>query len=266
MVADTFITWPVGSAQERNNRRPYENAMPKIVIARSDLAVGLAGDDAVRYAQEIVEARELPVTDMVAMLRGLGGQFVVTSLNPQPQLYQIRCADVQSGSSMAWAWAGDEQAYKLFRRRRKEMETAAPQMDSLMTSMQWILSFRPVPSVGGYMTRLATTANGFRFEGDPTMVNMPLMVGPDGTPMPYPDDLQISYQIVPGVGCGETFGANAYWIPQSSTVRLFRHATPWKVETYRAGAADDVVAGALIRGQEIALPPAAAYAQVTPLG
>lgn len=65
---------------------------------------------------------------------------------------------------------------------------------------------------------------------------------PNGTTISYPDDLQTSYQIVPGVGRGETFGASAYWIPQSSTVWLFRRATPWEAETFRAGTADEVVA------------------------
>ena len=57
-----------------------------------------------------------------------------------------------------------------FQQRYHEWPGAANPAFRLMSSMQWLLNFNPIESVGGYLTRVVRTTEGFRFVADSVMV------------------------------------------------------------------------------------------------
>lgn len=104
--------------------------------------------------------------------------------------------------------------------------------------MMTVVAFDDVPSVGGYVTRVAgDAARPFRFHSDP------VGTGPwetEGTFVVEQNGEQtLQMRVPPGVdpsrhsrigvpGRDGTFGAMAFFIPEITTAWLWTHAEPWK--------------------------------------
>lgn len=234
LVADTKITY---QEDPTRTRRTLRHALPKLVILRTGLAAGHAGRGPERLLTALVAARELEIAATLANAVAIReASFVFASLHPAPQLWQVAGGEIEERSSIGRAWVGDPQAYECFQRRYHEWPDGTPRTFRLMSSMQWLLNFEPVPSVGGYLTRVATTEDGFRYADDPATV------GPNRTQVMHvtattdsltlqltvPDGAdQTVYSILPVVGSPPTPGALAYLIPEAGIALLFPAHSPW---------------------------------------
>jgi hypothetical protein len=149
----------------------FKNAFPKLVILRDDVAVGITGDNPDSVLQRLIGFRDQPIEDLLeAMISIDYASFVVATLNPSLQLWKVSAGSSEERSSVGRCWAGDHNAYEIFQQRYHEWPEDIGPAFRLMSSMQWLLSFNLIESVGGYLTRAATTSEGFRFVADPMTI------------------------------------------------------------------------------------------------
>ncbi|MGH3885689.1 MAG: hypothetical protein ACRDSZ_03810 [Pseudonocardiaceae bacterium] len=167
LVADTKITYGLTEIDNRfdesRTRRVFRNALPKLTILRDDLVVGVV--DEVKKAQpKLVNIRDQRVENILKELANIDyASFVVAALNPLLQLWKVSAGSIEEQSSVGRCWAGDRDAYEFFQQKYHEWPEGIGSTFRLMSSMQWLLNFNPVESVGGYLTMVATTSEGFRF-------------------------------------------------------------------------------------------------------
>jgi hypothetical protein len=262
LVADTKIT---RCGDEAWTRRVFRNALPKLVIMRDDIAVGFAGEDPAGVLQRLVGLRGQAVKELLASVARIdSASFVVATLAPAPRLWRVSAGKWEERSAVGRSRAGDHDAYELFQQRYHEWPEEVAADFRLMSSMQWLLSFDPVPSVGGYLTRVATSLEGFRFVADPMVVGPWFLEGlsqvtPEGFKLmlevPVGGDSS-GYQVLPAVGRPPTVEALAYYVPQARVAWLFRHEAPWESVTLQIGSIAELLESAADHGQTLAGPPA----------
>lgn len=235
LVADTKITV---DADARRTRRVLEFALPKVVILDASTVVGYAGPDPLGLLRNIVGWRGHPVERILASAEALaanGASFVVAALDPAPQLWRVADAVAESRQAVGRAWVGDQDAYAIFQQKYHEWSDDVEASFRLLSSMQFLTSFDVAPSVGGYVTRIGTSTEGFRFVADRSTIlpwrmvsqvaldrgsmRVKFSVPPGGDPN--------SYSMLMAVGRQPTIGALAYLIPEARSALLFRADTPW---------------------------------------
>jgi hypothetical protein len=240
LVADTKITHKFDDTW---TRQVFKNALPKLMILRDNFAVGITGDNPDIGIRRLVEFRDQPVEDLLNVMANISyASFVVAVLGSSPQLWKVSAGSTEERSSVGRCWSGDHDPYEFFQQRYHEWPEKMDSAFRLMSSMQWLLSFNPVDSVGGYLTRVATTSEGFRFIADPVIV-APCLLGS-------------GFQILPAVGRSPTAGALAYYIPQAGVSLLFCHESPWKAVTLKTNSMPDLIQSAATKHrQALADPP-----------
>jgi hypothetical protein len=234
LVADTKITRSVDATW---TRQVFKNACPKLMTLRDDVAVGITGVDPVSVLRRLVGLRYEPIENLIEAMTSIDyASFVVATLDPSPRLWKVSDGSSEERSSIGRCWAGDHGAYEIFQQRYHEWSEKLGSAFRLMSSMQWLLSFNPVESVGGYLTMVATTSEGFRF------VANPMTVGPwflEGLSQAMSDGFRLTFsvphggdpnghQVLPAVGRPPTVGALAYYVPQAGVAWLFCHESPWE--------------------------------------
>lgn len=173
LVADTKVTV---SHDDDVTRHVFENAFPKLLLLRDDLCVGLAGNDPEGVAGDLVAARQETVESVVHLAESMPyASFVIASLTPEPRLIQVDRGSVEDRTVLGRAWAGDEAAYSIFQRRYSEWPPGMEVPFLLISSLQWLLSFGSAPSVGGYLTNVVSTPEGFRYLPQVTNVGPELL-------------------------------------------------------------------------------------------
>ncbi len=250
LVADTKISF---RHDETLTRQSYRNALPKVLVLRDDLAIGITGNIDEHLLERLVRLRDSSVSDLLAAAERIAAAgFVVAALGPRQQLWHVHDGEREDASSRLRCWEGDVRAYDLFQQRYHEWPDSMDSAFRLLSSMQWLCSFNRVPSVGGFVTRIATTSDGFRYAADP------MTVGPwfldalaeattDGVNItfqaPAGGDAQ-GFQVLPVVGRPPTIGALAYLLPEAHTAWLFPHETPWVRTAIRATSPEELIQSA----------------------
>jgi hypothetical protein len=235
LVADTKISF---RGDPSRTRQVFQYALPKLLILRDTLAAGYAGSQPERILRALVGARELAMSSVLEQAQAIPhASIAFASLDPDPQLWKVSNGQIENRSSIGRSWVGDQQAYEFFQRRYHGWPDGTDAAFRLMSSMQWLLSFQPVPSVGGYLTRISTTKNGFRYAADTTTVGPWQMQATRVRAVSDSYTLEValpdggettSYSIRPAVGRPPTPGALAYLIPEAGTAQLFPQESPWQ--------------------------------------
>jgi hypothetical protein len=240
MVADTKITLTNGDEQWM--RHVFKNAMPKIVPVRGDLAVGVAGWGPDRALEKILDKRTRQVGFLLDYMRGLSGtSFVVASIAETPRLWEVADGAIAELTEKKHAWRGDSAAYAKFRYFYDGWPVDNAEMRSmrLMTSIQPLLGPSPLSaaeSVGGYLTRIASSDQGFVYMTDPSAFHI-------DPPM----------EIIPAAGRPPTRSALAYCIPQTNRAWLFTHDKPWEsIEIHNVASLEALIEAGARHGQALA--------------
>lgn len=144
--------------------------------------------------------RTLPIE---AILEALSAEryasFVVAALSPSRRLWKIKNGQLEEQTHIGRSWSGDPEANELFTRNYHE-PPGGPDGDEvqfrLFAAMQRLLSMGELETIGGYLTRVSTTQDGFRFALDSSGV------GPDlvhGVLQSTPEGSSLALRTDPGV-------------------------------------------------------------------
>lgn len=243
MVADTKVTIPGDVTQ---TRRIYTEPCLKIVILDDDIAVAAAGDNPATAIRHVTGLRGRPVTEIVEELRkysadhdaiNVSKSFLIAKRAPDPQLWRITGGEVEDSSNLSRLWIGDPDAFRAFQHQYAALPNYPPEQ-RLVSTMMTIVLFDDIPSVGGYTTRVTGDATEpFRFHSDPAgsgpwYTEGEFTTGPNG-------EQGLVFRVPPGgdpsrntrigvPGRDATFGAMAYFIPETGMAVLWKHAEPWR--------------------------------------
>jgi len=257
IVADTKVTW---RKDEGRTRKTYSEALPKIVILRPDLAVGVTGEDPHRVIEELVAIRGSEVDEVLAhLLSEPEAHCVVAALNPS-RLWLTSDGSLEDRAPYRRAWAGELSAYDLFRHQEAAFPSALGVPLQLLSSMQWLTSFNAAPTVGGYAVRAGSGPSGFSFRADrtrvgPWILDVALSVS-DGAvtisaTVPDGGD-STTHEVLIHPGTDGTLGALGLLIPQSQVGLLFTHERPWNPVRVAATGSDEFVeSAAQLHGQRL---------------
>lgn len=238
LVADTKMQYREQDATK--TRQVFKHAHLKVAILRDDVVVGVA-DDVVCGLNLLAGLRDVSVDDLLGQLASKQDvEFLVGALDGGPRLWTVRDGTVTEETTVGRCAIGDQDAYaKHFLPRYREWPPDCPKSFRLMSSMQWLLGpWGPCPSVGGFLTRVATSrSDEFRFVSDPMRVGPWLLeiVNAEMTAnggslvarVPAGGDPS-GYEVRAAVGRPPTTGAIAYFVPQAGRAWLFPHERPWE--------------------------------------
>lgn len=213
MVSDTKVSffYSDGRRDDGRTRRTYFEALPKIVLLRPDLMVGVTGDNPHEVIADLVTHRDDSaenLLDHLSMMTSAG--FVVAALRPT-RLWSVSGGKVDDRTPVRRAWSGDRPAYDIFRTSWDEWPPATEVPFLLSSSMQFLTSFDPLSSVGGFTLTADTQADGFRFQ-------------------PWVTAVTVSHQVHILPGEDPTRGTLGLLIPQTDVGLVFRHDQPWNAE------------------------------------
>jgi hypothetical protein len=217
MVSDTIVSFfhPDGQANDARTRRTYFEALPKIVLLRPDLIVGVTGDNPHEVIADVVTLRNDSVESVLGRLATMtSAGFVVAALQPT-RLWSIGGGQVDERTSVRRGWSGDRHAYDIFRTSWNKWPAGTDVPFLLSSSMQFLTSFDPVASVGGFTLTADTQVDGFRFQ-------------------PWVTAVAVSHQIHVLPGEDPTRGTLGLLIPQTGVGLVFRHRRPWRAERIQA--------------------------------
>lgn len=209
MVSDTKVSffYPDGHPDEATTRRTYFEALPKIVLLRPDLMVGVTGDNPHVVIEELIGHRDDTVDELLAHLVAITtAGFIVAALRPA-RLWSIGGGGIDDRTDVRRAWSGDGRAYDVFRTHWEKWPTDTDIPFLLSSSMQGLTSFDPVPSVGGFTLTAATYDDGFRFQ-------------------PWVTTVFLSHNVLVMPGQDPTRGALGLLIPATGVGLLFPHEHP----------------------------------------
>jgi hypothetical protein len=265
MVADSRVTYTRDGVVEGCSRNLYLSALPKMVILRPDVVVGVTGDDPHRVIERLVGVRERPVKDVLDHLRcEADARFVVAALSP-PRLWDVGDGHIDGPQEAGRKWAGDWAAFEVFQEQMANMAAVVPELSfQMMSSMEYLTLHGVVPSVGGIAMRVVSTENGFYFasgaarvgpnrmeltsvrleDGDVTMV---MSVPAGGDPAGY------DFHVLAGVD--PTRGAVALFIPQTEKGLVFSQDRPWEPVTMAARTTGQLAAAAVEVGIHLGVLP-----------
>lgn len=267
MVSDSKVTFldREGRPVEAWNRDTYFRALPKIVRLRSDLMVGVAGDDPHDVIERLVAYRDAPVTRVLDHLKTeVDAEFVVAALAP-PRLWEVKGGVLQDRTdSPRRGWAGDLDAYDKFRE-----SMGVPGMDDIVVceqlemAMRTLTTFDPVKTVGGVLLEASSRSGEFRFRPYFMRVMPPYMevesvtvqgnrlratfVVPEGA-----DATTFQTIVVPGDEPDR--GALAFLIPETGKGLVFPQHRPWKAEVVAARSVQELATAASELGTRLTVP------------
>ncbi|MGW0039465.1 hypothetical protein [Gordonia sp. NPDC003376] len=246
MLADTKVTHETDEAW---NRQVYTRPMLKIVVVDDDVAVAVAGNWPQSSIQRAVGLRGRTPAEVVEALKqfsaeisrehGAPKSFLIAKRAPGPRLWRIREGEVDAADEKApRLWIGDRAGFSAFQSVYLTEILDQPLERRLAVATQAAVAIGDVASVGGYVTRVTGSANRpFRFRSDPSgsgpWETEGRIVERDGSPVlqmrvpPGVDPSQHSRIGVPG--SDHTFGAMAFYSPETKTARLWTHDTPWEL-------------------------------------
>lgn len=212
VVGDTKISFDDDAIR---SARLFQEALPKLVLLREELIVGVAGPGPARMIEDLVGHRDDDLFDVIQHLRTeREGDFVVATLSPA-RLWRVRDGRVEPVEPPSYAWAGDEEA---FNRLRDLAGSWGPDVDEacrLKSSMDQLVSpLGQFPSVGGFGILAAATDEGFRF-------------APSSFTIFGTTNFLDSYRgrILPGKA--PTPGALGIYATDAGVGRVFTHDQPW---------------------------------------
>ena len=222
---------------DARTRATFDEALPKIVLLRPDLAVGVTGDDPHRVIEALASLRDASIDDLLAhLVSQTSASFVVAALKPA-RLWMVSDGRVDERTTEVHrAWAGDRTAFNHFQARFHDWPDDTDVPFRLLSSMQWLTSFEAVESVGGYSVRVATVDGGFEFVADwsfvgPWMLEAAMSVSDSGASLratvPAGGDAT-THRIVLLPGADPTRGALGLLIPEASVGLIFPHEQPWE--------------------------------------
>ena len=247
LVADTKVTY---ASDDRSTRHVFENAFPKVLILRNDLCVGLAGNDPEGVAETLLAIRSEPLEKVLAIAEDLvQASFVVAAVGPEPRLLQVDQGSTEDRTEIGRAWVGDVSAYEVFQQRYSEWPPGMEVPFLLISSLQWLLSFDAVPSVGGYLTNVGTASGGFRYVPQVTRVGPEVLTGLADL---VDDELQLHLAVPVGgdtssashlcaVGVPPTIGALAYVLAPAGVALLFPHGAPHRPIVMKVASIDELI-------------------------
>lgn len=245
ILADTKLT---DDSDDAANRRVYTSPMLKIVIVDDDVAVAVAGnwpESSIRRtvalrgrsSSEIVEHLQ-QFSDSISKSSGAPKSFLVAKRAPGPRIWRITHGQVDEATDrLPRLWIGDVAGFSAFQSFYQTEILDQPLERRLVVATQAAVAFDGVASVGGYVTRATGSADQpFRFRSDPSGTGPWETEGEilerDGSPvmqMRVPPGVDPSQHTRIGVpGCGDTFGAMAFYIPETNAARLWTHDAPWE--------------------------------------
>jgi hypothetical protein len=244
MVADTKLTH---YRNETLTRRIYDHPCLKIVIIDDDISVAVAGDNPDTALEFTAGLRGRTVAEIVEALRRYSAEsaarehsksFLIAKRAPDPQLWRIKLGRIEEAGRLPRLWIGDQAAFERFQRQHQTALLDRPAEYRLVAAMMTVVAFDDVPSVGGYITRVAgDAARPFRFHSDP------VGTGPWETEGAFVveqnGERTLQMRVAPGVdpsrhsrigvpGRDGTFGAMAFFIPEITTAWLWTHDEPWE--------------------------------------
>lgn len=254
MVADTKISFfdRQGHADEARTRRTYSAALPKIMLLRPDLMVGVTGDDPDVAIKDLVAHRNDQPEALIDHVVGLTSAGFVVATHSPARLWSIDGGVIDERTQVGRAWSGDRSAYDLFRQKWQEWPPETLDVPFLLTSsMQFLTSFDPVESVGGFTLVASTHSDGFRFQPltnfvGPSHLQLDSVRVSDGSTtlqMDVPsggDPTMHRVHIIPGED--PTRGALAIFIPQTGVGLLFQHDRPWTAQRLAASGQEELIA------------------------
>jgi hypothetical protein len=160
MTGDTKVTFDEDAIK---SARLFEEALPKIVLLRDNLAVGVAGAGPRRMIEDLMMVRDADLLDVLDHLCAeRDGDFLVGALNPS-RLYEVRVGKITAVPEGQHAWAGDGRAFDDFEKLAASWPPDDDELTRLKTSMDSIVSLGRSNSVGGFALTARTHEGRFRF-------------------------------------------------------------------------------------------------------
>lgn len=214
ITGDTKITFDEDAIK---SARLFDEALPKIVLLRDELAVGVAGEGPHRMIEDLVKVRGASVGEVLEHLRAeRDGDFVVGRLNPA-RLYVVRGGRVAEVPEGEHAWVGDGSAYGIFKNLADSWISEDDEFTRLKTSMDSVVARGRSRTVGGFALAARTDNDRFRF------IPTAFTIFGDTA-----EDLFDTYegQVLPGND--PTPGALGIYLGRAGVGRLFTHERPFE--------------------------------------
>ena len=215
ITGDTKITYDEDAIR---TSRLFDEALPKIVLLRDDLAVGVAGEGPHRIIEDLVKVRDADGSDVLDHLRvERDGDFIVGALHPA-RIYQVSGGKITPVTESEHAWVGDGSSYNSFRHLAETWVPGDDEFTRLKTSMDSLVARgRSQATVGGYALTVRTDAGRFRFV--PTSFTI------------FGDTVDSFFdtyegQVLPGDD--PTPGALGIYMSRAGVGRLFTHERPFE--------------------------------------
>ncbi|MFD3748000.1 hypothetical protein [Nocardia sp. NPDC058633] len=232
VVGDTKISFAaMREGGRRRSMRVYDGPVLKLSIVRSDLAIGVAGDDPVHALRETAFSWDKPIEVMVDALcqyseesrrrseTNLGAAFLVCALNPL-SIWRIENGVAYNRSSRPdLAWVGDNEPFEMFEDLYNEWPNHFSVEFRLLSSMQGIVTgpfASAKSSVGGHAVHVTTVDGRFQYLGNQEAVFAPT-----------PGNGHFFHQRL-AIGASSTPGALGCFIEGRRRQALFRHQKPWE--------------------------------------
>lgn len=214
VTGDTKITYDEDAIKTASL---FEEALPKIVLLRDDLAVGVAGEGPCRIIEDLMKVRDAGLADVLDYLRAeRNGDFVVGALNPS-RLYRVHRAGITEFPEFRHAWVGDGNAYDIFENLASSWVPDDSEFIRVKTSMDSLVARGSNRTVGGFALTAHAPDGRFRF------VPTTFTIYGDTT-----ENFLDSYagQLLPGDGL--TPGALGIYVSSAGSGRLFTHERPFE--------------------------------------
>ncbi len=165
ITGDTKVTYdedPIKTASL------FDEALPKVILLRDNLAVGVAGAGPARMIEDLLEHRDDDIIEVLGHLRSeRDGAFVVGALGPA-QLWEVRDGKVIEVPSGQRAWAGDETAFRDFEKLADAWTPGTDEYFRLKSSMdQFVGPLGRSKSVGGFGITAISESGVFRYAPAP---------------------------------------------------------------------------------------------------
>ena len=235
LVADTKVTYMHDATR---SLRVFQTGEPKLSILRPDLCVGHAGNYGSGALQLLATLRDAPLDAILSALCDASyASFVIASLEGGPTLHHVRGGEVVDRTAIGRAWAGDPDGYEVFRTQEAACPPGLGVEFGLLSSLQYLLTFKVVPTIGGHHTRVGSGSGFFRFVADGGRV-LPEVFDVTRVEVTA-EGLSIELKTPPGgdtsvmtidcaAGVEPTLGSLGYFISPAGYGVLFPHDRQWE--------------------------------------
>ncbi|WP_018352090.1 hypothetical protein [Longispora albida] len=249
LISDTMITFGLdeatGAFDEEKTQDVFGNALPKLIILRKDLVIGMAGADLGWAARELVAMRGADPQNILDVLTEFDEvDFVLGSVSAAgPRLWRVSRREVDDRTTVGTAWIGHEPAYDVYRRLYRQWP---PGMDTeflMQSSMQGVINVYRAEFVGGYTLRVTVSTQATQFVATPTQLlggSLAKKLAPaDGEARLTGQPTAFYGGYLMAVGTQDTFGALGTYLPGRSLGFVFTHDEPWRGQRITAHSMPD---------------------------